>query len=181
MRVNEWHGNKWKENKVCDQVWPGILNQLSVLDWEHIHDPGLKQGRGLEPEYLWMARIRVSNRSETKSTGDWHINTNGIGRWGMISTCSEFRVSNLRSAIRVWPLNTSVQHRSPNSHFPFLSVIHKVSDLVGRCGSYFHTMILKAYALRRMTPCFEEIRNQHNSMRSREFHLRGWSWKGKTM
>lgn len=52
MRVNEWHGNKWKENKVCDQVWPGILNQLSVLDWEHIHDPGLKQGRRLEPEYL---------------------------------------------------------------------------------------------------------------------------------
>lgn len=55
----------------------------------------------------------------------------------MISTCSEFGVSNLRSAIRVWPLNTSVQHRSPVSHLSFLSVIYKVSDLVGRCDHAF--------------------------------------------
>ena len=112
-------------------IRPGDLKP----DWEHIHDLKSEQSCGSEPGYLWMAKIRTDSRSGTKNTEDRRTNTNGMDRWGVMSMCSEFRVSNLRSTVKVWPLSFCVQHRSIGS--PCLSVIYKVSDLSGRCHHAF--------------------------------------------
>lgn len=137
MRLNEWHGNKWKENKVCDQVWardlePDKCFRLGAYPWSNIRTRLCNR-----PKIHLNGKDRAKQQIKTKRTGDRRTNTSRVGRQGMMSTCPEFGVSNLESARRSWPLNTSVQHWSLTSHHLFLSVICKIPDLDGSCDHAF--------------------------------------------
>lgn len=150
---------------------PGIRNQVSVWDWEHT-DQNKAMGQDLMAS-AWQGPGQAADlRPKVR---DCSANTCSLGRRGMLSTWPGLAASNLRSTIRICPLGISGQLGSLTATLPFTCHL-EVFRLSWRSWPCFCTR-----TPRWMAPCFKGIRTQHSLLRSEEFCLRGWSYKGKKM